>query len=91
MINQNDLIRMIAEKAETTREEAKAFLDAFKESVEEALQDGKAVQLTGFLKFEVADRKERKYRNPKTGEEVVSPAHKAVVVKPGKKLKEAVA
>jgi DNA-binding protein HU-beta len=44
--------------------------------------------LTGFGTFAVTERKERKGRNPRTGEEMTIPASKTVKFKPGKGLSE---
>jgi DNA-binding protein HU-beta len=46
--------------------------------------------LTGFGTFQVEDRKERKGRNPQTGDEITIPAAKVVKFRPGKLLKDAI-
>lgn len=86
-----DLIDYMAEEAKITKEKAGVALNALIEGVQEALQakDGK-LQLTGFGTFSTVHRKERKGRNPGTGEEITIPAQNSVKFKPGKKLKDAV-
>ena len=90
-MNKAELVSKMAEKSELTKKEAEAALNAFMESVEEALVSGEKVQLVGFGTFETRDRAARQGRNPRNPEEVISiPASKAPVFKAGKVLKEAI-
>ncbi len=47
-MNKAELVSKMAEKSELTKKEAEAALNAFMESVEEALVSGEKVQLVGF-------------------------------------------
>ncbi|KNY27316.1 HU family DNA-binding protein [Pseudobacteroides cellulosolvens] len=89
-MNKSDLITSIAEKSNMSKKDAEKALNAFIESVEEALKSGDKVQLVGFGSFEVRERAERKGRNPQTKEEITIPATKAPVFKVGKALKDEV-
>ena len=90
-MNKSELITSIAEKAEITKKDAEAALNAFVKSVEGALTEGEKVQLVGFGTFEVRERKARTGRNPRNPEQVIEiPASKAPVFKAGKSLKETV-
>jgi DNA-binding protein HU-beta len=89
-MNKSDLITSIAEKSNMSKKDAEKALNAFIESVEEALKNGDKVQLVGFGSFEVRERAERKGRNPQTKEEITIPATKAPVFKVGKALKDEV-
>ena len=73
-----------------TKTEAERKMKAFLETVEEALVKGEEVIFTGWGKWEVVEKAERVGRNPKTGEEVVIPAKKAIKFKVGKALEEKV-
>ncbi|MGB3989199.1 MAG: HU family DNA-binding protein, partial [Acetivibrionales bacterium] len=79
-----------SEKSDITKAEAEKALNAFIESIEEALANGDKVQLIGFGTFEVRERPARKGRNPQTNEEIMIEASKAPVFKAGKALKEIV-
>jgi DNA-binding protein HU-beta len=59
------------------------------EGVTGALKKGEKVTFSRFGSFEVKERKARKGRNPKTGEEVPIPAKKRVKFNPSKSLKNA--
>ena len=87
-MNKSALIIAMAEKAGMPRKEAETMLNAFIDSVTEALKNGDKVQLTGFGAFEVKERAARKGHNPATGEEIDIPASKAPVFKAGKALKD---
>lgn len=90
-MNKAELVSKMAEKSELTKKEAEVALNAFMESVEEALVSGEKVQLVGFGTFETRDRAARQGRNPRNPEEVISiPASKAPVFKAGKGLKDKV-
>jgi len=89
-MNKADLVKNIAEKGALSRADAEKALNAFVESVEEALVGGDKVQLVGFGSFEVRERAARKGRNPQTKKEITIKASKAPVFRVGKALKDMV-
>lgn len=90
-MNKSELVANIAEKSGLSKADSTRALDAFLESVEDALVNGEKVQLVGFGTFEVRERKAREGRNPRNPEEKIQiPASNAPVFKAGKSLKEAV-
>lgn len=89
-MNKADLVKSIAEKSDLTKADAERALNAFIESVEEALVNGGRVQLVGFGSFEVRERAARKGRNPQTNKEITIKASKAPVFRSGKALKDLV-
>ena len=89
-MNKSELIAAIAAKTGETKKSAEATVNAFIETVTEALTKGDKVQLVGFGSFEVRKRAARKGRNPQTKEEIKIPASKAPVFKAGKAIKDLV-
>jgi len=89
-MNKQELIAQIAEKAEISKSQAAAALDAALESIIGAVADGDKVQLIGFGSFEPKKREARTGRNPRTKEPVEIPASVVPVFKPGKAFKEQV-
>ncbi|MGN0710402.1 MAG: HU family DNA-binding protein [Anaerovoracaceae bacterium] len=90
-MNKAELVASVAEKANLTKKDAEAAVNAFVASVEEALVKEEKVQLIGFGTFETRHRKARQGRNPrKPGETIEIAASKAPVFKAGKALKDAV-
>lgn len=89
-MNKAELIASMAQKSDLSKKDAEKALNAFVESVEEALVNGDKVQLVGFGSFEVRERAARKGRNPQTKEEIMIEASKAPIFRVGKALKERV-
>ena len=87
-MNKAELIDLIAEKADITKAQAKAALEAKLDSIQEALIEGDQVQLTGFGTFKVKHRVARAGRNPQTGEEIQIAAANVPSFTAGKALKE---
>ena len=89
-MNKVELVTKMAEKSNLTKKEAALALDAFIESVEEALENKEKVQLVGFGTFETRVRAAREGRNPRTNEVIQIPESFAPAFKPGKEFKEKV-
>jgi len=81
----------LAQQEGIEKKQAAVWTDAVLKALTDALVAGEKVQFVGFGSFEVRQRAEKKARNPRTGEEVISPATQMPVFKAGKVLKEAVA
>ena len=89
-MNRAELVAKIAAKSELTKKDSEKALNAFVESVTEALADKDKVQLVGFGTFETRSRAERTGRDPRTGNPIKIPASNTPAFKAGKALKDAV-
>jgi DNA-binding protein HU-beta len=89
-MKKKELIERIAEEAGVPTSEAQKHFEAFEVVVTEALKAGEEVQITGFGKFSVKERKAREGRNPQTGEKLKIAAQKVPAFSAGNALKEAV-
>jgi DNA-binding protein HU-beta len=89
-MKKKELIEMIAEEAGVPKSEAQKHFEAFEEVVTEALKAGEEVQITGFGKFSVKERKAREGRNPQTGQKMNIAAQKVPAFSAGNALKEAI-
>lgn len=91
-MNKQELVKTMAEKMPegTTLKLAEAALNAFMDSVTNALANNDEVVLTGFGSFKVSKREARMGRNPQTGEPMQIAATKVPSFRAGKKLKDAV-
>ena len=89
-MNKTELIAKIADKAGLKKTEAEKALNAYVESVTEALKAGEKVALVGFGTFETKKRAARKGKNPQTGAVINIPASTVPGFKAGKALKDAV-
>jgi DNA-binding protein HU-beta len=89
-VKKKELIERIAEKADVPKSEAQKHFEAFEEVVTGALKAGEEVQITGFGKFSVKERKAREGRNPQTGQKMKITAQKVPSFSAGNALKEAI-
>jgi DNA-binding protein HU-beta len=89
-MKKKELIERIAKEAGVPNSEAQKHFDAFEEVVTEALKAGEEVQITGFGKFSVKERKAREGRNPQTGQKMKIAAQKVPAFSAGNAFKEAV-
>jgi DNA-binding protein HU-beta len=89
-VKKKELIERIAEKADVPKSEAQKHFEAFEEVVTEALKAGEEVQITGFGKFSVKERKAREGRNPQSGQKMMIAAQKVPAFSAGNALKEAI-
>jgi DNA-binding protein HU-beta len=89
-MNKTELIAAVAKKADLSKKDAEAAVNATVEAVTKALKKGDKVQLVGFGTFEVRKRAAKQGRNPQTGAVIKVPATKVPAFKAGKALKDAV-
>ena len=89
-VTKKELIELVAKKANLTNKASKEAVKVFLNGIRDSLKRGEKVVITGFGTFSLRNRKERKGRNPKTGEAITIEARKAPGFTPGKSLKKAV-
>lgn len=87
-VTKKDLIEIVAKKANLTNKASKEAVKVFLNSIRDSLKRNEKVVLTGFGTFSIRNRKQRKGRNPKTGETITLAARKAPGFTPGKSLKK---
>jgi DNA-binding protein HU-beta len=90
-MNKDTLIGAMAEKSGLTRKDSEKALNAFIESVSDALARKEKVTLIGFGTFSVVTRAARTGRNPSTGQPMNIPAKDVPKFSPGTNLKNKVA
>ena len=90
-MNKTELIAAVAEKANLSKKDTEAAVNAALAVVTEALAKEEKVQLVGFGSFETKKRAARSGVNPRTGAAVTIAAAKVPAFKAGKALKDAVA
>ncbi|MFA5552428.1 MAG: HU family DNA-binding protein [Trueperaceae bacterium] len=89
-MTKSELIDQVAERANLSKKDAGAAVNALLDTVQNALVSGDSVQITGFGTFEVRQRAAREGVKPGTSEKIKIPASKAPAFKAGKSLKDAV-
>ena len=88
-MNKSDFVALVAEKANLSKKDAEAAVNAYAEAVISVLQDGEKVQLVGFGTYEAKARPERDGFNPITKEKIKIKASINPSFKAGKAFKEA--
>lgn len=89
-MNKTELTYAIAEKANLTKAQAKAALEAAIITVTEQLAKGDKVALIGFGTFAVTKKAARQGINPRTKETIEIPARKVVKFKAGAELTDVI-
>ncbi|MCM1484327.1 MAG: HU family DNA-binding protein [Muribaculaceae bacterium] len=89
-MNKTELTYAIAEKANLTKAQAKAALEAAIITVTEQLAKGDKVALIGFGTFSVAEKAARQGINPRTKQTIEIAARKVVKFKAGAELTDVV-
>ena len=87
-MNKTELIAALAEKAEVSKKDAEKVLNAFVDTVQDAVKADDKVQLVGFGTFESKARAAREGKNPQTGEVIKIAACKVPAFKAGKAFKD---
>lgn len=89
-MNKTELINAVAEKANLTKADARAAVEATLESIAGALENNDKVALLGFGTFSVVEKGERTGINPRTKETITIAARKMVKFKPGSEFADRV-
>jgi DNA-binding protein HU-beta len=90
-VTKQEFVDKVATKANLSRRDAAAAVDAFLDSITEALRGGDDVAFTGFGKFTTQHRKARQGVNPRNpSQKVQIPASTVPKFSAGSQLKQAV-
>jgi len=84
------IIEIIAKKAHLTKKASREAIDSFLDEIVRQINKGEKVVLSGFGTFKVAKVKDKKGRNPQTGEDLIIKSHRVVRFVVGKTLKRLV-
>lgn len=87
-MNKSELIKTLAETKDLHIDEAADIVNAFVDSVKQALINEDRVEIRGFGSFKIKDYKGYTGRNPKSGDVVSVAPKKLPFFRPGKELKE---
>jgi integration host factor subunit alpha len=83
-----DIATDLYEKIGIPKKEATDIVEMVLRTIKEALRKGETVKVAGFGNFVVRSKRERKGRNPKTGEEIGITPRKVVTFKPSQLFKK---
>ena len=71
-----------------SRKQSSEITEILMEIIKKSLESGEDVMISGFGKFQVKTKKERRGRNPATGEDLTLPPRKVVTFKSSGRLRD---
>jgi integration host factor subunit alpha len=83
-----DLANEIYEKVGISKKEGAQIMEIILNTIKGVLQKGETVKIAGFGNFVVRNKRSRKGRNPKTGEEIGITPRKVVTFRPSQVFKK---
>ncbi|MEA3355354.1 MAG: HU family DNA-binding protein [Patescibacteria group bacterium] len=89
-MTKTELVEIIAKNAHLTKKATRECIDAFLDQIVRQINKGEKIVLSGFGTFKVVKVKDKKGRNPQTGEDLIIKAHRVVRFLVGKTLKRLV-
>jgi DNA-binding protein HU-beta len=89
-VTKSEFVDQVADRARLSKKDAGDAVDAFLETIEDALKRGSDVSFSGFGKFSVSQRGAREGRNPATGDKIQIPASRVPKFTAGAGLKKAI-
>lgn len=88
-ITKSDIVDSVNAKIGFSKKDSTEIVDRVFESIKSALEKGESVKISGFGKFEVRQKHNRRGRNPQTGEEIEIKARKVLIFRPSQILRDA--
>ena len=89
-LTKSHLINAIAEQNGFTQKKSSETVETILEIIKSSLESGEDVLVSGFGKFCVKEQRERKGRNPATGEDMILRPRRVVTFRCSRKLRERV-
>ena len=89
-LTKSDIINSVQRENGYSRKKTTELIETILEQIKTALESGEDVLVSGFGKFCVQSKKERRGRNPATGEDLMLAPRKVVTFKCSGKLRKAI-
>ena len=89
-ITKKDLVELISDKTGLTQIDTKIVIESFLSSVSAALLEKNNVEIRGFGRFKIKNRKPRTARNPRTNEKIAVEAGYKPVFEASRELRDRV-
>ena len=83
-----DLVESIYNELDIPKNQSIELVEYLLDLIKETLENGEDVLVSGFGKFSVKEKKERRGRNPQTGEDMILDSRRVVTFKCSPVLKE---
>ncbi len=89
-ITKKDLVERISDATGLTQVDTKIVVESFLDAVSQALQSGTNIEIRGFGRFKIKEKKARTARNPRTNEHIEVEAGYKPVFEASKELRSRV-
>ena len=83
-----DIISSVQTENGYSLKKSNKIVETLLETIKTSLESGEDVMISGFGKFQVKDKKERRGRNPVTDEDMILPARRVVTFKCSGRLRD---
>jgi len=87
-LKKSDIVDSVKDQIGITRKKSVETIETLLEIIKSTLESGEDVLISGFGKFRVRDKTERRGRNPATGDDMMLRPRRVVTFKCSGKLKE---
>ncbi len=87
-MRKSDIANEIYEKTGISKKESVEIIEVMLDIIKSVLQKGETLKIAGFGNFVVRQKRARKGRNPKTGEEIGITPRKVVTFRPSQVFKK---
>lgn len=85
-MNKRDIILKASMNGGIPQSTVTKCINLFLEAVKDTLKEGESITIKNFGTFDVVEKKEKDYKNPKTGVRSVLPVRKAIRFKSNKNI-----
>ena len=86
-LTKTEIIEAIKEVNGYSRKQSSEVIEILLEIIKQSLESGEDVMISGFGKFQVKNKRQRRGRNPVTNEDLILPPRRVVTFKCSNKLK----
>ena len=83
-----DIVENIYERVGFLKKDVSEIVELVFETIKETLAKGEQVKISGFATFAVRQKRDRRGRNPQTGEDMTITARKVLSFKPSHLIKD---
>lgn len=87
-VKKEDLVASVYNKTGMSKSESRFVVETLFDIMKETLESGEEILISGFGKFRVKEKKERRGRNPQTGEDLQLRARRVLVFKSSRVLRK---
>jgi len=85
-----DIVEKVTEKIGCTKKEAIAYVESVLDILKSTLESGENIKVSGFGNFVVKQKKDRRGRNPQTGETITIESRRILSFKPSMLLRKSI-